>query len=405
MKKIPLSIVTLYQDLLDKKMDQELFLANLKGESSDGTFVSKTVKGNLYWYFQTYENGVKKQRYVGPDNEDTKEMIDRLKSYREAVKNSSSEELVSALKNTPGVPRVYPDEGKIILSLEKSGVFRNGGILVGTQAFRCYPLIIGSSLSETAARTGDIDVAYDRGIQIFVPESTDTIVSRIRSEISLLPIPTLDPKGRSYSFKIGGSDLKLEVLTTIKEEPDPERLKSIKDIGFYAQPLEYMDYLIKNPVKAVLLYEKGVLVNIPSPERFAIHKVLLSQIRDESSKVKSMKDIVQAGLLIDALSSQYPTDLMNAIHDLSAMLGKNESPRHKFLSGLSSLKGKVPSDVLTKLIDEFERESSHGRGEGVSINEYGHESTKSEIKNPGDNTEMDMGVPSNEEEEEILGPS
>lgn len=362
MNKIPLSIMTLYEDLLDKKMEQELFLSNLEGTETEGSFVSKTIKGHLYWYFQMYENGIKKQRYVGPDNEKTREMIDRLKMYRESVQRSTLESLVSALRRTPGVPRIYPDEGKVISALENSGVFRNGGILVGTQAFRCYPLIVGASLSETAARTSDIDVAYDRGIQIFVPESTETIVSRINDKLSLLPIPTLDTRGRSYSFRIRGSDLKLEMLTTIKNEADPERLKSINDIGFYAQPLEYMGYLVKNPVRAVLLYEKGVLVNVPSPERFAIHKVLLSQIRHESSKGKSAKDIVQSGLLINALSSRYPEDLVNAVHDLSAMIGNNGSARQKFLSGLNAAKVEVSPDILTKLIAEFGKWPSDEHG-------------------------------------------
>lgn len=348
--------MTLYQDLLDKKMDQELFLSSLDEKITDGSgsFVSKSVTGNLYWYFQTCKNGIKRQRYVGPDNENTRGMIERLQSYRKTVKESSSEELVSALKRVPGIPRVDPNERKIILSLEKAGVFRKEGILVGTQAFRCYPLIVGVSLPETAARTGDIDLAYDRDIQVFVPESTDKIVSRIRSEIPLRAIPTLDPKGRSYSFVITGSDLKLEILTTINgEESDPERLKSINEIGFHAQPLAYMDYLIKNPIKSVLLYGNGVLVNLPSPERFAIHKILLRQIRDRSSHIKSTKDLVQGGALLDALA-RFPEDLTNAVRDLRARAENNESLRKKFLAGLGSLRENVSSDTLEKLRTEFD---------------------------------------------------
>ena len=162
MEGFPLSIVTLYEDLLDKKMEQELFLSRLEGKGPEGSFVSKTVKGIRYWYFQTYEKGIKKQRYVGPDNKRTNDLIDRLKEYRESVQSSSVGTLVTVLRKAPGIPRIFPDEGRAISALEKSGVFRNGGVLVGTQAFRCYPLVVGEVLSETASRTGDIDVAYDR---------------------------------------------------------------------------------------------------------------------------------------------------------------------------------------------------------------------------------------------------
>ncbi len=357
-KRIPLPIRTLYEDLMDRKMQQELFLSEMEGAHPTGTFVSKTVGGRLYWYFQSYENSRKRQRYIGPDGERVRKMISRLKDYKETLRDSPTEDLVSVLRRTPGLPQIFPEEGTIIASLEKAGVFRNGGVLVGTQAFRCYPLVVGVSLLGTAMRTGDIDLAYDRSLQVFVPEATETIVSRILDTLSFLPLPTLDEKGRSYSFKVKGSELTLEILTTLDgSERNPDRLKSIDAIGFYAQPLEYMDYLIAEPIKSVLLFGKGVLVNVPSPERFAVHKILVSQIRAVPSGAKAEKDLHQAMTLIESLADRHPDDLARAIRQMGERLKEDPPAREKFLAGVEALRRSIAAPLVSVFREEFLKSS------------------------------------------------
>ncbi len=45
--------------------------------------------------------------------------------------------------------------------------------------------------------------------------------------------------------------------------------------GAAAIPLRFLDYLIHEPIRAVLLHGAGVPVLVPSPERYAIHKLIV----------------------------------------------------------------------------------------------------------------------------------
>ena len=38
--------------------------------ADDGAFISKTIKGRKYWYFQTRTGETRTQRYVGPETPD-----------------------------------------------------------------------------------------------------------------------------------------------------------------------------------------------------------------------------------------------------------------------------------------------------------------------------------------------
>jgi hypothetical protein len=69
-------------------------------------------------------------------------------------------------------------------------------------------------------------------------------------------------------------------------------------------------------VRAAVLTGSGVLVRIPTPERYALHKLIVAQRRAATSRDKSKKDIAQAETLIEALLEDRPDDLLDAWSDL-----------------------------------------------------------------------------------------
>ncbi len=73
--------------------------------------------------------------------------------------------------------------------------------------------------------------------------------------------------------------------------------------GAAAQPLRFLDFLIYEPVRAVLLHGAGVPVLVPAPERYAVHKLIVADRRrtDGDSADKRDKDLRQAGSLIAAM--------------------------------------------------------------------------------------------------------
>jgi hypothetical protein len=73
--------------------------------------------------------------------------------------------------------------------------------------------------------------------------------------------------------------------------------------GAGAQPLRFLDFLIREPVRSVLLSGAGVPVVVPAPARYAIHKMMVAvERRGGADNAKIPKDIAQAGVLIEALA-------------------------------------------------------------------------------------------------------
>jgi len=63
------------------------------------------------------------------------------------------------------------------------------------------------------------------------------------------------------------------------------------------------------------------MVRVPVPERYAIHKLIVSQLRHKNSKPE--KNLRQAAVLIEALVERYP----GAIEDAASMIPKSAA-RH-----------------------------------------------------------------------------
>jgi hypothetical protein len=110
--------------------------------------------------------------------------------------------------------------------------------------------------------------------------------------------------------------------------------------------LNDLNFLIADPIHAVALYRSGVLVQIPRPERYAIHKLIISDRRHGGpDQAKSVKDRGQASFLIGVLSQDRPNDLADAYADA---LSRGPRWRHRLRTRLA----KMPAAkyVLAKLM-------------------------------------------------------
>ena len=79
-----------------------------------------------------------------------------------------------------------------------------------------------------------------------------------------------------------------------------------------AEPLRFLDFILQNTQPAVVLFDIGLLVNVPDPAYFAIHKLDISQRREAAFAVKIKKDIQQAAQLIEVLADLQPGNLFLA---------------------------------------------------------------------------------------------
>jgi hypothetical protein len=209
------------------------------------------------------------------------------------------------------LPRPDPFVGDIVQALADAGFFRFRGVLVGTVAFQCYAAILGVRLSNASMQTADADFAQFHSISVAVKDSIPPILDVLRSvDPSFRSVPHQTDSLQSTQF-ISKSKYKVEFLTPNQSSADydgkPAAMPALG--GSAAEPLRFLDYLIYEPVRATILHAAGVPVLVPSPQRYAMHKLIVASRRrdDDDGTAKSRKDLLQATTLAMALVEQRQT--------------------------------------------------------------------------------------------------
>lgn len=104
-----------------------------------------------------------------------------------------------------------------------------------------------------------------------------------------------------------------------------------------AENLRFPDYLIYEPIRTVLLFRQGVTVVVPAPERYAIHKLIVSSWRltETLGRLRADKDLTQAALLFEALvQKRHGDELTDAWEEA---LNRGDPWKESIVSGLSRL--------------------------------------------------------------------
>jgi hypothetical protein len=109
-----------------------------------------------------------------------------------------------------------------------------------------------------------------------------------------------------------------------------------------AQPLRFLDFLIYDAEPAVFLHDAGVLVNVPAPQRYALHKLIISNRRREGA-AKRDKDVRQAEALLEVLCEKRPRELKLVWEEVDE---RGEKWRAYLIEGLSDLRPIVRDSVL-----------------------------------------------------------
>ena len=98
-----------------------------------------------------------------------------------------------------------------------------------------------------------------------------------------------------------------------------EGIRDLPALGVKARALHHLNYLISDPVNAVALYRDGILVQIPRPEKFAIHKLIVAdRRRDGPTSFKAEKDRQQAAFIVSTMAEDRPSDIWDAYEDAMA---------------------------------------------------------------------------------------
>lgn len=357
MKQIDLMFRTMVAELQQRTFDAQW--------SADfpptGRFVSVKVDNRAYWYFdQPDGEGGQKRRYVGPA--DDPEISARVEAFRgEKDDYQNRRRMVAALTREAGM--IAPDRftGAVVQALAAAGLFRLRGVLVGTVAFQCYAAYLGVRLPMTAVLTGDADLAQDYAISSEVEDSIPPIVDLLQGvDPSFRPLPHVSGSPHSNAFR-NNSGYRVEFLTTNRGSEEyadqPAQMPALG--GAAAEPLRYMDFLIRDPVRTILLHGAGVSVVVPDPSRFAVHKLIVAgrRLDDAGGRAKKDKDLRQAGMLFEALQETgYGADLARALHEAwdrgpswrSAITAGVDAVQKQYQPAVLRTFGILPQDEIEK---------------------------------------------------------
>jgi hypothetical protein len=316
----------------------------------NGAFTSKKIKGKRYWYFQQSSDKGRAQKYVGPE---TPELLEQISNHKQARDDERERRaLVSTLVRTYGLPRPIPEFGNVIAALAKAGVFRLHGVLVGTAAYQTYSAMLGTKLPISIQQTGDVDIAQFEYISIAVGDKTPPVLDVLREvDQTFRPVPHAHGKHNITSYQAKGG-LGVDFLTP-NEGPDTDTPQRLPALQTDAEPLRFLGYLIREPEPAGVLHAAGIYVTVPAPERYAVHKLIVSRRRHGSAK--QPKDIQQSAGLLDVLSQKRPFELKTA---WQAAYQSGQTWRQLLGEGLAQLPA-VTRDLTLKAV-EARREITTG---------------------------------------------
>lgn len=318
----------------------------LKDDAMSGVEGKPTLKrygDKSYWYVARRIGLEMRFFYIGEDTDETRQRIDRIEELRKTAKERQAEQsrLVRLLR-AEGMTPTDRATGSILSAMTKAGTFRLGGTIVGTNAFRLYEGELGIRLPIGGmANTGDIDIAQFEKLSLALEDQVDPGLAETFSALRFAPLPGLNPR-QTWRWTQGGSGQLVEFLTPAFGD---ETIRDLPALGVSAHALNYLNFLIAKPIHAAAIYRSGVLVQIPRPERYAVHKLILAdRRRDGAGSLRASKDREQAAFLIEAMAEDRPDDLRGAYR--SAM---EVGPRWRERIGNSLKRMEKTRDILNRL--------------------------------------------------------
>lgn len=326
--RLSLGAQTTYAELFDQAqaLEMQQHLGRLAG-----SFQRKKIKGRDYWYFAYRDvDGGMRFVYVGPDGERVERLIARFRSEKTNPLRARARATV-ALGAAATVPRHY----RIIKRLGDYGFFRAGGLLVGTHAFSALGNLLGVRW-ESGDKTLDVDFAHaGRNISLALPANIRIDVHRALTslEMGLLPIAQFSGDVGAEYRNPRDPELRLDFVTARhRGAGKPVR---VPNLNVALQPLRFLEFALEEVTQGLVFCAEGAtVVNLPSPARYAIHKLLVHGERPIRERVKAAKDLEQAAALASHFRDERPDEFAAAWDDA---LSRGPSWRKRARQGRAAL--------------------------------------------------------------------
>lgn len=281
-----------------------------------GSLNKKEVKGVSYWYWQFRDlEGKVRQTYLGPDDERLRGLIRQREEGRRDAHDGVAR-LASAC-TALGCMNVTLQHFKVISRLAEHGFFNAGGVLIGTHAFIAMSNMLGVRWT-SGWSTNDIDFAHaGKNVSLALPTNTNSNVhDAITSlEMGLLPANSITT-GPGATYLNAKKDMRIDLLTVAGRSDEVHRHEQL---NVNLEPLKFMEFSLEKTTQTVVISgENALVVNLPSPVRYALHKLVVMAEREEQFRTKIAKDAGQVTSIISYALDRSPLALSDAAADLMA---------------------------------------------------------------------------------------
>lgn len=314
--ELPLSAQTAYAEVFEQARSFELSNA-LAGLT--GSFQKLARKNQEYWYF-AYRDLDQRVRmvYVGPNEERVCSLVQRFDRIRLNKPLVPQSQAALAL----GCSATAPKHFRMIKRLSEYGFFRAGGVLIGTHAFLAMGNLLGVRWSDGAA-TLDVDFAHaGKNISVALPADLRIDVhSALESlEMGLLPIAQFNGKAGTQYRNPEDQELRLDFVTSATRSGKPVNMP---ELNLALEPLKFMEFSLQDTTQGCVVSRTGAcVVNLPAPERYAVHKLIVFGERPVTERTKSTKDLLQAASLISYFANTGQSNAFNAAWQDALSRGK-----------------------------------------------------------------------------------
>ena len=143
-------------------------------------------------------------------------------------------------------------------------------------------------------------------------------------------------------WDVGAFTVDLDFLTTFGRGEDKPLF--VPTLNLTKQPLKFMEFSLEAPIKATLVHRNGPLVvNVPRPERYIWHKLIVYGERPREMRAKANKDLAQVACMLDYLLENDADLIRQSWHDA---IGRGPGWKQRLLEGWKGLNSKFASHAF-----------------------------------------------------------
>jgi len=300
-----LGLAAIHADLENHAAAQEEVLTGTPGS----VIVRQNASGSTFYVRQHYDAlRAKRDRYIaGPVGSAEADAL--AARWRERIADANDVIRSAKMLLREGYLGLEPKPFAAIAPLVDHGLFRAGAVLVGSHAFASIANKLGIRVS--AFPTEDIDIARPQPLKLAASAPGGFLGLLKASGIAFVAVPDFDPRTPSTKFKEAGrSRFSVDLLAPAGGRE--VSIREVPELDAHATALPHLGYLTAVTQPGIVLSHHGVAaVRIPVPERYAIHKLVVSELRVGRS-AKSAKDLRQAAILLAASAELFPGSVSEA---------------------------------------------------------------------------------------------